>query len=142
LDAQEILLTDRHCVEFLQWALPQLALRWPGFHKVRGQVRKRIVRRLHELELTHIAEHRRYLADHPAEWTVLDACLRISISRFYRDRDVFDHLCDSVLPDLARAAQQRRENRVIAWSAGGASGEEPYTVALIWSDHVQRNSRN
>jgi chemotaxis protein methyltransferase CheR len=63
--------------------------------------------------------------------------LRITISRFYRDRDVFDHLCDSVLPDLARAAQQRRENRVIAWSAGCASGEEPYTVALIWRNHVQ-----
>jgi hypothetical protein len=127
--AQEILLTDRQCVEFLQWALPQLGLRWPGFRKVRGQVHKRIVRRLRELELTHIAEYRRYLADHPAEWTVLDACLRISISRFYRDRDVFDHLRDSVLPDLARAAQQRGENRLIVWSAGCASGEEPYTVA-------------
>jgi chemotaxis protein methyltransferase CheR len=49
LGAQKILLTDRQCVEFLQWALPQLGLRWAGFHKVRGQVRKRIVRRLHEL---------------------------------------------------------------------------------------------
>ena len=84
--APELLLTDRQCVEFLQWALPQLGLRWAGFRKVRGQVRKRIVRRLRELELTHIAEYRPYLAEHPAEWTVLDACLRISISRFYRDR--------------------------------------------------------
>ncbi len=130
-------MTDRQCVEFLQWALPQLGLRWAGFRKVRGQVRKRIVRRLNELELMHIAEYRRYLADHPAEWTVLDACLRISISRFFRDRDVFDHLRDSVLPDLARTASQRGEQRLKVWSAGCASGEEPYSVALIWSNHVQ-----
>lgn len=135
--AQEILLTDRQCVEFLQWALPQLGLRWPGFRKVRGQVRKRIIRRMRELEFTHIAEYHRYLADHPAEWTVLDACLRISISRFYRDRDVFEHLRDSVLPDLARTASQQGERRLKVWSAGCASGEEPYTIALIWSIHVQ-----
>jgi hypothetical protein len=137
--AREILLTDHQCVEFLQWALPQLGLRWPGFRKVRGQVHKRIVRRLRDLELTHIAEYRRHLADNPAEWTVLDACLRISISRFYRDCDVFDHLSDSVLPDLARAAQRRGENRLRVWSAGCASGEEPYTVALTWINHVRPN---
>ena len=66
---------------------------------------------------------RQCLAEVPAEWTVLDACLRISISRFYRDRDVFDHLRDSVLPDLARAVQRRGENRLSVWSAGCASGE-------------------
>jgi hypothetical protein len=49
---QEILLTDHQCVEFLQWALPQLELRWSGFHKVQAQVRKRIVRRLRELGCT------------------------------------------------------------------------------------------
>ncbi len=117
--------------------MPQLGLRWPGFRKVRGQVHKRIVRRLRDLELTHIAEYRRHLADNPAEWTVLDAYLRISISRFYRDRDVFDHLRDSVLPNLARAAQQRGDHRLSVWSAGCASGEEPYSVALIWMHHVR-----
>jgi len=135
--AQEILLTDRQCVDFLQWALPQLGLRWTGFRKVRGQVHKRIVRRLRELELTHISEYRRYLAEYPAEWTDLDARLRISISRFYRDREVFDHLRHTVLPELARMASQRGEQRLKVWSAGCASGEEPYSVALIWINQVQ-----
>jgi chemotaxis protein methyltransferase CheR len=39
-------MTDRECVEFLQWALPQLGLRWPGFRKVRHQIHKRLNRRL------------------------------------------------------------------------------------------------
>ena len=64
--------TDRECVEFLQWALPQLGLRWPGFRKVRRQVHKRIVRRLNELGLTQVSEYREYLRTNSGEWSVLD----------------------------------------------------------------------
>ncbi len=63
-------MTDRECVEFLQWALPQLGLRWPGFRKVRRQVHKRIVRRWGELGLGQIADYRAYLETHAAEWGV------------------------------------------------------------------------
>jgi len=129
--------TDRECVEFLQWALPQLGLRWPGFRKVRRQVHKRIVRRLNELGLTRISEYREHLQTNSDEWSVLDGFTRISISRFYRDRDVFNHLRDGLLPDVAGAVQDRGENRLRIWSAGCASGEEPYTLAMIWSRCVQ-----
>ena len=100
-------MTDCECVEFLQWALPQLGLRWPGFRKVRRQVHKRIVRRLSELSLTRLSEYRDYLVIHSNEWALLDKLSRISISRFYRDRDVFNHLRDEILPDLARTARCR-----------------------------------
>ena len=130
-------MTDHECVEFLQWALPQLGLRWPGFRKVRRQVHKRIVRRLGELGLGRIADYRAYLDTHAAEWGVLDAMSRISISRFYRDRGVFDHLRSAVLPELAARARQRDGQRIWVWSAGCASGEEPSTVAIIWARRVQ-----
>lgn len=35
-------MTDRKCVELLQWALPKLQFRWPGFRKVRRIVCKRL----------------------------------------------------------------------------------------------------
>jgi chemotaxis protein methyltransferase CheR len=102
-------MTDRECVEFLQWALPRLGLRWPGFRKVRGQVHKRIARRMSELSLTRLSEYRDYLETHSNEWELLDGLSRISISRFYRDRDVFNRLRDEILPDLARTARCRGE---------------------------------
>jgi len=131
------MMSDAECVDFLQWALPQLGLRWPGFRKVRGQVRKRLNRRLEELGLEGIANYQEYLQTRPAEWAKLDEFCRISISRFYRDRTVFDHLRDEVLPTLAEAAVARRENEVRCWSAGCASGEEIYTVVLLWHEHLQ-----
>lgn len=130
-------MTDPQCVEFLQWALPQLRLRWPGFRKVRRQVHKRINRRLGQLGLSDVSQYRSYLESHPAEWPVLDAFCRIPISRFYRDRGVFDHLGGQVLPELARRATARGENEVRLWCAGCASGEEAHTLAILFHTCVR-----
>jgi chemotaxis protein methyltransferase CheR len=59
---------------------------------VRGQVCKRIDRRIRALELGGLAAYEAYLTEHATEWTILDALCSIPISRFYRDRAVFDAL--------------------------------------------------
>src|SRR5262249_5469574 len=122
---------DPECTAFLQWALPRLDLRWAGFRKVRKQVRKRLKRRLQLLGLPGFVAYRDLLAANPEEWRALDDCCRITISRFFRDRQVFETLCDRVLPEMARrATSQQRDAQ--CWSAGCASGEEPYTLRLLW----------
>lgn len=127
---------DEQCVSFLQWALPQMHLRWQGFRKVRGQVCKRISRRLHELEIRSLEDYRHYLEAHPEEWDWLDAACRITISRFYRDRRVFDLLVEEILPEAARRAASDGRS-VSLWSAGCASGEEPYTLSISWRMRLQ-----
>lgn len=123
---------DRACVDFLKWSLPQLGLRWPGYRKVRRLVAKRLNRRLAELGLADLAAYRGFLANEPGEWPRLDAICRIPISRFYRDRGVFDAICRQLLPEAAAAASERGGAMVRCWSAGCASGEEPYTLAIAW----------
>jgi chemotaxis protein methyltransferase CheR len=130
-------MTDTDCITFLQDMLPRLGLRWPGFRKVRRQVCKRLQRRLRALNLPDLNAYHRYLDTHTAEWAVLDSLCRISISRFYRDRVVFDRLRDEVLPALAREALIRAETTLHCWSIGCASGEEPYTLQLVWQLVVQ-----
>ena len=125
-------MNDRDCVCFLQWALPQLQMRWPGFRKVRKQVCKRLQRRLQELNLPSLATYRAYLLDRPSEWTILDSYCRIAISRFYRDRAVFDYLHQTLLPELARTAIAHNRNELRFWSAGCASGEEAHTLSILW----------
>jgi chemotaxis protein methyltransferase CheR len=123
------------CVAFLQWSLPQRGLRWAGFRKVRGQVCKRLKRRLAELELGDFDDYRARLEADPSEWRNFDDCCHITISRFYRDRGVFDALRRRVLPDIAaRAEAEGRDARI--WSAGCASGEEPYTLRILWDLEV------
>jgi len=132
-------MNDKDCIAFLQWALPRLQMRWSGFRKVRKQVCKRIDRRRQELDLPHVTAYRAYLASNPAEWSTLDSLCRVSISRFYRDRGVFDHLRQVVLPALAELATSRGQRGLSAWSIGCASGEEVYTLSLIW--HCELKAR-
>ena len=123
---------DAACVAFLQWALPRLELRWQGFRKVRKLVCKRVLRRARELGLESFDEYRQQLAASPVEWSRLEALCRIPISRFYRDRGVFDALRGELLPLLSERALARGDAALRAWSIGCASGEEPYTLAMIW----------
>jgi chemotaxis protein methyltransferase CheR len=123
---------DADCVQFLQSVCPQLRMRWAGFRKVRRQVCKRIDRRLKELGLPSIASYSSYLSSHRAEWQVLDSLCRISISRFCRDQRVFDFLTKTVLPELAQSALASGQSVLHCWSAGCASGEEPYTLSILY----------
>jgi chemotaxis protein methyltransferase CheR len=123
---------DTDCVAFLQWALPTLRFRWPGFRKVRKQVCKRIDRRIKELGLADVPSYRGYLQEHPGEWAHLDELCRIPITRFYRDKAVFRRLADDVLPTLAERALAGGDREVRAWSIGCASGEEPSTLLILW----------
>jgi chemotaxis protein methyltransferase CheR len=125
-------MSDADCVAFLQWALPRMGRRWAGYRKVRRQVCRRARRRAGELGLGSLPAYRAYLEDHPGEWPDLDALTNVTISRFYRDRAVFAFLESDVLPTLAGSADATGCGVVRAWSAGCASGEEPYTLAIIW----------
>jgi chemotaxis protein methyltransferase CheR len=123
---------DADCTAFLQWALPRLGMRWPGFRRVRSQVCKRLRRRMAKLGLRNLADYRALLETHSDEWVPLDGLCRISISRFYRDQGVWWTLERETLPHLAERARTRGEDRLRIWSAGYASGEEPYTLALLF----------
>jgi len=129
----ESIVKDDDCIQFLRWSLVRLRMRWDGFRKVRGQVCKRIVRRMHDLGIADIGTYRSFLEKNDVEWTVLDSLCRITISRFYRDREVFRFLEEDVFVKLSQNAVERGDSVLRCWSIGCASGEEPYTLAILWN---------
>jgi chemotaxis protein methyltransferase CheR len=130
-----VIMNDQDCTAFLQWALPRIELCWPGFRKVRRQVCKRLRARLRDLGLDNYSAYRARLESDPAEWRILDECCHITISRFFRDRGIFEIVRSRLLPEIAAVA--KREGRAAwVWSAGCASGEEPYTVKILWNAEV------
>lgn len=60
--------------------------------------------------------------------------LTVNVSKFYRNAETWDAVIRDVLPDLVR----RRGGSLRCWSAGCASGEEPYTLAMVLHHHVPR----
>jgi chemotaxis protein methyltransferase CheR len=125
-------MSDEECVEFLRWALPRLGRRWAGYRRVRRQVCRRVRRRAAELGLSSLGAYRALLQRDSGEWLVLDTLANITISRFARDRGIWAMLERLVLPALVADVQRAGRPALRVWSAGCASGEEPYTLALLW----------
>jgi chemotaxis protein methyltransferase CheR len=90
---------------------------------------------MRELGLDSFATYQARLEVDPAEWRALDECCHITISRFFREASVFEVLRSPVLLDLAARAEREGRN-VMVWSAGCASGEEPYTIKILWDLEV------
>lgn len=128
---------DADCITFLQWALPKLRMRWPDFRRVRKQVCKRVTRRMTQLNLPGVPAYRTYLETHPEEWATLETLCRITISRFFRDRAVFDFLGREILPELARKAAAETNPEIRVWSVGCGAGEECYSLAILWQMLLQ-----
>ncbi len=132
------MITDQQGVQFLQRCLPQLGLRWAGYRNLRRRVYKRLKRRLHELELPSLEAYQTYLADHVEEWPILSSLCWMPITRFYRDRSIFQLMETEILPQLVELLVKEREDQLRCWSAGCASGEEPHTLAILWQHRLAR----
>jgi two-component system, chemotaxis family, CheB/CheR fusion protein len=73
-----------------------------------------------------------YLQVHPDEFTHLFNTILINVTAFFRDPDAWEYLRTDVLEPMVAARPQRSPIRI--WSAGCASGEEAYTLAMVLAE--------
>jgi two-component system, chemotaxis family, CheB/CheR fusion protein len=97
-------------------------------YKRPGLVR-RFRKRMDELGLNEYEEYRQRLEADPDEFAQLLNMILINVTGFFRDPETWAYLQEIVIPRLLERAGESSPIRV--WSAGCASGEEPYTVAML-----------
>ena len=98
----------------------------------RATVLRRIQRRLAVRELEGLPAYVAFLRDHPEEVETLLRELLISVTSFFRDRQVWARVEEAIVPKLF--AGKGPEDHVRVWVAGCATGEEAYTVAMLLSE--------
>jgi two-component system CheB/CheR fusion protein len=98
----------------------------------RATIVRRLQRRMAAAGAATLPDYRRYMERHPEELQRLVASFLIKVTEFFRDPDLFTYLRDHVLPGLIGEARERGELRI--WSAGCATGEEAYSLAMLVSD--------
>jgi len=76
------------------------------------------------------------------EYGKLFEALTINLSYFLRDRTVFEALRDKVLKPLIQEKARLGSRLIRVWSAGCASGEEPYSVAILLSELLGADLEN
>jgi chemotaxis protein methyltransferase CheR len=118
--------------EFLKEAATLLGLQWRPFHR-RG-IKRKVERRVAEIGLSGFEEYLLKVKKDSEERLRLSKILTVTISRFSRDKEVFHTLRQSIFPDFLK--EDSRELKI--WCIGCASGEEPYSLALLWKENFEQ----
>ncbi len=94
---------------------------------------RRISRRMAVTHNRTIRDYADYLRIHPGEVGELVKAFLINVTQFFRDAEAFAFLKSEILPRLVARAHER--DRVLRfWTAGCATGEEPYSLAMLLID--------
>ena len=97
----------------------------------RTSLMRRVQRRMQALEIGSYEEYQDFMQVRPEEFTELFNTILINVTGFFRDPEAWDHLRDDVLPGVL---ERRGNGPLRLWSAGCASGEEAYTLAMLLAD--------
>jgi len=129
--------TEMEYKAFLKTTLPVLGLRWRRF---RGKnIRRRIVARMQLLGLSSFDKYRNRLLENPDEQRELTNLLTVTISRFWRDARLFEALEMVWFPAVLSRLSENEP--LCIWSAGCASGEEPYSLLILWHESFAATGR-
>ena len=135
--------------------LNYFGLTWDSYRKVRRGVKKRICRHMHELGCRTMREYFLALDQNKHAMQHCERLMTVSISRFFRDRGLWQALGNEVLPTIKGVKSLILTNhrkvwtrvhikrfvkikdltpvrRVKVWSAGCACGEEVYSLKILW----------
>jgi len=98
-------------------------------------ITRRIERRMTVNRMDDFGDYVRYLQSYPGEVMTLYRELLIGVTSFFRDPEAMSELADHCIPDLL-ASVKNREIRF--WIAGCSTGEEPYTIAILAKEAMEK----
>lgn len=101
-----------------------------------GTLERRIERRmaLATIGIDDIGKYIDVLRSEPDELELLAKDLLINVTRFFRDPEIFDLLAQSVIPELVASREPDQTLRI--WVAGCSTGEEAYSLVMLFREHI------
>ena len=100
----------------------------------RASLMRRVLKRMHTLDVKTFEEYLDHLEVRPDEFLLLFNTILINVTSFFRDAEVWDSLRATVLPSMNGGPS--RSDRIRVWSAGCASGQEAYSVAMMLAEEL------
>ena len=104
-----------------------------------GTLQRRIERRM-ALQTGDMGLYLQKLRDDPGEIELLAKDLLINVTSFFRDPKVFGFLSDKVIPGLV--ANRSADQPLRIWIAGCSTGEETYTLAMLFREAIAAAGSN
>ena len=98
----------------------------------RSSLTRRLERRMTSVGAETFEEYQDYLEVHPREFELLFNTILINFTGFFRDAEAWTCVADEIIPKILTTVPPEAPIRV--WSAGCASGEEAYTIAMLFAE--------
>jgi two-component system CheB/CheR fusion protein len=102
-------------------------------------IKRRIARRMNIHQIKNPNHYVQFLQENPIELDKLFRELLINVTNFFRDAAAFEALSKSALPKLFEGKPDNYELRV--WVTGCASGEEPYSIAMLFKEYMEKTGK-
>ena len=103
----------------------------------RNSLQRRIQKRMAMVSINDYSDYVDYLEVHPDEFELLFNTILINVTAFFRDKPAWDYLQNEIIPRIIHAKKTNETVRV--WSAGCASGEEAYSMAILLAEALGEN---
>ncbi|HXG63832.1 MAG TPA: protein-glutamate O-methyltransferase CheR, partial [Blastocatellia bacterium] len=100
----------------------------------RTSLKRRIQKRISMVGVEGFEEYLDYLEVHPEEFLHLFNTILINVTYFFRDEAAWEYLRTALIPRIV--AGKKSDEPIRVWSAGCASGEEAYTVAMLLAEEL------
>ena len=101
----------------------------------RASLMRRVQHQMQRVAVTDFEQYHDYLQVHPEEFTQLFNTILINVTGFFRDRDAWDLLASDLVPSLL---DQLGDEPIRLWSAACASGQEAYSLAMLFAEALGR----
>jgi len=98
----------------------------------RSSLMRRVLVRMNTAGIKTFPEYHDFLQVDPDEFTRLFNTILINVTSFFRDAQAWAAIADNVIPTLLQELGPADPVRI--WSAGCASGEEAYTLAMLFAE--------
>ncbi len=98
----------------------------------RTSLRRRVNKRMKVVGMEDFGAYLDHLEAHPEEFTHLFNTILINVTAFFRDASAWNYLAQEVIPRIVEG--QTEDDPIRVWSAGCASGEEAYTLAILLAE--------
>lgn len=106
----------------------------------RSLVSTRLQKLLREKGLASYTTYTNYLTADKTGQAIIELadCISTNHTYFYRERPHFDFLTNQLLPELIRQKKAQNCRDIRIWCAAAATGEEPYTLAIILKEFLAK----
>lgn len=105
-----------------------------------GTMLRRVAVRMSVLGLAEHGDYLRYIAENKEEADLLFHDLLINVTSFFRDTEYYEKLKTIVIPEIVEQCEEHGEVRI--WIAGCSTGEEAYSIGILFAEEVSRTDRN